>query len=295
MIRYGLQSVFRNGWLSLATVLVLVIALLVFEGLILFRVVTAQAVATLEDKIDIAVYFKASAPEDEILGLSRSLEDLKEVKRVQYVSRDRALEIFKERTTGDPTIAQALGELDENPLLASLSVNAHDPNDYDTIASYIESKQLVSIVEKVTYSQSRRAIDRLASIVGTAETMGLTLTIFFAFVAALVTFNTVRLAIYSNREEIGIMRLVGGSNRFINGPYVVQGVVLGAFAAIVSLLIVAPFIKFADPYLEAFVPGTELGGYFLGHLPSLLGYQLFFGIGLAVASSAVAIRRYLKI
>ncbi len=295
VIRYGFQSVFRNGWLSLATILVTVIALLVFEGLILFRVVTANAVRTLEDKIDIAVYFKADAPEDEILKLSRSLEELNEVKRVAYISRDRALEIFKERTKGDPTIAQALGELEENPLLASVSINAHDPEDYDVIAAYLASEQLKPITEKVTYTQSRRAIERLASIVDTAETMGLALTVFFAFVAALVTFNTIRLAIYSNREEIGIMRLVGGSNRFINGPYMVQGILLGAAAAAASVLLVAPFIHFVDPYLEAFIPGTALKGYFYAHLPSLLAYQLFFGITLSVVSSAVAIRRYLKI
>lgn len=295
IIRYGLQSLRRNPWLSIATVLVMLFALVLSEGLILFNVVTETAITALEDKIDIAVYFKTTATEDAILELEQSLEALAEVERVEYVSRDRALELFREANRDDPTITRALEELEGNPLRASLNIKARNPEDYAAIDAYLGNERLGAIVEKVSFTQSRLAIERLARIVATAERFGFLLTLFLAFTAALVTFNTIRLAIYSNREEIGIMRLVGASNSFINGPYLVGGLLLGIIAAVFSLLIALPLVQFGAPHLKNFIPEMDLAAYFSANFLALLGYQLLFGIALGVLSSAIAVRRYLKI
>ncbi|MEK7555070.1 MAG: permease-like cell division protein FtsX [Patescibacteria group bacterium] len=295
IIKYGFQSIWRNGWLSVASVNVMILALIVFNGLIVFSVLTDTAVASLQDKIDISVYFKSNAPEDEILKISRALQDLEEVKDVEYISQEKALEVFKERHKDDPTIEQALKELEENPLLASLNIKASDPTKYGDIAEYLSTENFTELIDEVTYNQSRGAIDRLNKIVNTVKRVGLGLTIFLALTAALVTFNTISLAIYSNREEIGIMRLVGASNAFINGPYLVEAIIFGIFSAVVSLIIVAPFVDLAAPYIQSFIPEMDLKNYFYSNLFNLFGYQLLFGIGLGVVSAAIAIRRYLKI
>jgi cell division transport system permease protein len=295
ILKYGLQSITRNWWLSLATVNVMVLALIVFEGLIVFNVVKSTAIVSLEDKIDISVYIKTNVQEDAILKLAKALEELPEVKSVEYISRERALEILQERHKDDPTIPAALAELEGNPLAASLSIKATDPTEYETIASYLEAQSLADTIDKVSYSESKGAIDRLTSIVSTVERVGLILTLFLALTAVLVTFNTVSLAIYSNREEIGIMRLVGASNLFINGPYIVEAIVLAVFAALVSLIITGPLLGIASPHLQNFIPELDLGGYFFSNLPSLLGYQLLFGVLLGIISAVVAIRRYLRI
>lgn len=295
ILKYGLQSLRRNVWLSIATVLVMIFALLVFEGLIIFNVVTNTAVAALEDKIDIAVYFKTNASEDAILETQRALQKVKEVERVEYISRDRALELFRESHKDDPTISRALEELNGNPLFASLNIKAHNPEDYAAINAYLGSARFKENIEKVSFTQSRLAIERLSNMVNTVERFGFFLTVFLAFTAALVTFNTIRLAIYSNREEIGIMRLVGASNAFINGPYLIEGVFLGVGAALLTLLITWPFIGFSTPYIKNFIPGMDLSQYFSSHFFMLLGYQLLFGIALGVLSSFVAVRRYLKV
>jgi len=127
IIKYGIQNFRRNILVSVATIIVMVLALLVFEGLIIFNFVTDRAVTSLEEKIDIVVSFKMEVSEDDILKLSRSLESLKEVKTVEYISRERALEIFNEAHKDDPNISQALELLESNPLLASLNIKAHDP------------------------------------------------------------------------------------------------------------------------------------------------------------------------
>ena len=295
IIKYGLQSFRRNALLSVATIIIMVLALLVFQGLIMFNVITNTAITSLQDKIDISVFFKSNVPEDDILKLSRSLESLKEVKSVEYISRDKALEIFKEAHKDDPNISQALDVVANNPLLASLNIKAHDPNDYGAIISYLSGDDFKSIIDKVPDVKSRSAIDRLNAIVNVVERIGFGLTIFLAITAIIITFNTIRLAIYSNREEIGIMRLVGASNIFINGAYVVEVIMFGTFAAVISMLITAPFITLLTPYLLTFIPGMNLENYFYGNLLVLLGYQLLFGIFLGIISAVIAIRRYLRI
>lgn len=295
ILKYGFQNFWRNGWLSTATILVMVLALLTFQGLILFDVVTSTAVTSIQNKIDIAVYFKRGTAEDEILKMQKSLEALPEVKTVDYVSSEQALVIFKEKHKNDPTINQALQELEQNPLLASLNIKANDTKDYPVIASYLEHEGFSSVVERVTYAQNKTAIERLNKIIDTVNRVGLAVTVFVAFAASLVAFNTIRLAIYSNREEIGIMRLVGASNIFTKGPYLVSGILYGILGALVTLVLTAPVINLASPYFSTFVPELNMESYFYANITTLFLYLLLFGVFLGIVSSWVAIRRYLKI
>lgn len=281
--------------LSVATVAVMIIALIVFLGVNVFSYLTTSALTVLKDKIDISVYFKTSAPEDEILRIKRSLEGLSEVKSVEYISRDKALEIFKGNHAEDETITQAIAELGENPLSAALNIKAHDPSQYATISEYLNTKTLEPIVEKVSFFQNQTVIERLAQVIDTVEKAGTLLTLFLSLIAGLVIFNTVRLAIFSDREEIGIMRLVGASNSFIRGPYVVTGILYGALAAVLSLVIAAPAIFFGSPYINVFIPEIDLRGYFITNLLLLLLYQIAFGVVLGVVSSYMAMRKYLKV
>jgi len=295
ILKYGLQNFLRNSWLSIATISVMVLTLLVFHGLIIFNTIADTAILSLQDKIDISVYFKNLATEDDILKVERSLERLKEVKAVEYISQDKALAVFKDRHKDDRTITTALNELEENPLLASLNVKANNPEHYSSIASYLTAPELSDVVEKVTYSQNKLAIDRLASIVNAFESTGFGIAIVLALVAALITFNTIRLAIYSNREELKIMRLVGASNGFINGPFIITGLIYGAVSAVISLVIAMPAVAAVSPYVDVFIPELALQAYFYGNFALLLGYQLLFGLILGSVSAAVAVRRYLKI
>ena len=294
IIRYGFQIFWRNGLVSLTAIVVMVLALLVFHFLIISDLITRQIISTLYDKIDIAVYFKTNTSEDNILQVQNALKNLNEIKGVEYISQAKALDLFKDRHKDDPTITQAVAELGENPLLASLNVKAENPEYYKDIAAYLGNDNLASLVEKVTYNQNSGAIDKLISIVKTFRKFGLGLTVFLALTAALVTFNTFRLAIYSNREEIGIMRLVGSSNKFINGPYVVSGVLYGVVAAVISFLMVVPTMFLVSPYLNVFIPELNLSAFFVDHVLLFLSVQLLFGVFLGVVSSAWAVRRYLK-
>lgn len=295
IIRYGVSNFFRNGWLSLSTIGIMILALIVFEGLIVFNVMAKGAVGALQDKIDISVYFKSNVAEDSILNIKRSLEGLVEVKVVQYISRDEALAEFKKAHADEEVITQTLEQLDENPLLASINIKANDPRHYNTIAEYLDKPVFKNLIEKVTYTQNHVVIDRLVALVDTVKNGGALLTIFLSFLAVMITFNTIRLAIFSNSEQISVMRLVGASNNFIRGPYVVEGLLYGFIAAIIGFLIFIPIINFVSPYVSNFIPEINLKTYFNENFFSLLLYQLLFGVGLGIVSGVVAIRKYLHV
>lgn len=294
IIKYGIQNFVRNGWLSASTVSIMILTLLVFEGLVISNYVGKTAIISIKEKVDISVYFKSNVPEDSILSVKRSLESLEEVREAVYVSREDALTEFKERHKEDETIVQTLEELDENPLLGSLNVKAKELEQYETIASYLETPSLKDIIEKVTFAQNELVIRRLSSLVATLNRSIVLLTIFLAFLAIMVTFNTIRLAIFANSEEIGIMRLVGASNSFIKGPFLVEGVIYGIISAVISFILFIPVILIISPHLGRFVHELDLATYLGKNWGTLLLYQLLFALILATLSSAFAIRRYLR-
>jgi len=294
IFHFGFRNFWRNGWLTTVTVIIMTMALLVFIGLILFGVVTNQAAASIQSKIDISVYFNTNTSEDQILNIQQSLESLPQVASVDYISQAQALATFQTNHANNPTISQAITELDVNPLEASLNITAKSPDQYAAIASYLSSSNLSQYIDTVSYAQNQDVIDRLAKIVKDVEVGGITVMVVFMLLAGFVVFNTIRLAIYSNREEIGVMRVVGASNSLVRGPYVIDGMLCGIIATVLGFVITAPILYFANPYLNVFIPNLNIFQYFYTHLLSLSLYSLLFAVVIGGLSSFVAVRRYLK-
>ena len=188
-----------------------------------------------------------------------------------------------------------MAELEDNPLQASLNVKATDSSKYPAIVEFLEANKFRSLVDKINFYENEQVIRRVQSISNGMRNWGFLATMVLAVVAVLVTFNTIRLTIYNQRQEIEIMRLVGGSNWHIKAPYLVEGGLYGALAAAITIVIFYPVAYFVSPKVELLMPGVSLIGYFVSN-----GFQYFFliafvGILLGVASSFIAIRRFLKI
>ncbi len=294
IFHFGVKNFWRNGWLSTATVAIMTLASIGFLGLIVFGVVTHAATTAIQDKIDISVYFKTNTPEDEILNIQQSLEGLSQVASVDYISQQQALANFQQTHANDPTVSQAINELDANPLEASLNVKAKDPSQYGAINDYLSSPDLAPYIDTISYAQNQDVINRLAAIVRDVNIGGWLVTVLLALVAGLVMFNTIRLAIYSNRDEIGIMRVVGASNSLVRGPFVVEGVLWGAIAAVIAIIIAAPALYFVSPYLNQFIPGLDIFRYYYTHILVLFVDDLLFGVIIGALSSFWAVRRYLR-
>ncbi len=280
--------------MSVATLVVMVMTLFAFGSLIVGNHILTSALNSIQEKIDISVYFKTTTPEDQILNIQKTLQQMSQVKSVQYISNAQALQIFEQQHANDPTISQALNELGTNPLSASLNIKANNPNDYPVIANYLNGSQVSGLVENVSYNQNQLVIKRLAEIINISREAGLILTIILAFAATLIAFNTILIAIYSNREEVEIMRFVGASNTFISGPYIIEGVVYGIVAAVISLFILTPIVFVISPYMQVFIPGFSLQQYFVGSLFLLFLYEIAFGSVIGIISGMIALRRYLK-
>jgi len=294
IIKSGYTSFRRNGWLSMATVMVATLMLFVLGNLVFLGALAGTILHSFESKIDVTVYFNQDATDDAMMAVKHDLEGLPEVKDVAFVSREQALVVFREKHKNNALIADALNELNDNPLQASLNVVARDPQEYGAVSDFLLKKNYPA-VSKINYFENKKVIDRLGAIVGTVRGSGALLALFLAFIAVLVTFNTIRLAIYTMREEIGIMRLVGGTQWFIRGPFLVSGILYGLIAATVTTFIFFPITWLVSPKILLVAPDFNIFQYFLTNFWQFFAIMVISGVALGTISSFIAIRKYLKI
>lgn len=301
ILKAGFINFWRNGFVSLASIVVITITLLVVGSLIFINALLSASLDQIRDKVDVNVYFVTTAPEESILTVQKNLEAVPEVERVTYVSRDEALQKFRERHQNDPVALQALEELGENPLRASLSVKATDPSHYQKIASILETDQAAmgeggtSLIEKVNFNENRVAIEKLTQIIKAMDKFGLAVTIALIAASILIVFNTIRLAIYTSREEIAVMRLVGASYAYIRGPFVFEGMMYGFIAGIITLLAFYPLTLYLGPKTEEFFGSINLFTYFTQNFGVIFVTIIGAGILLGAVSSFLAVKKYLKI
>jgi len=299
----SLKRIIRSGWLNLkrqsalsvATISIMIMTISLVTLLFLLQGIAQFLTSDLQGRIDVSVYFKEDSQAEDILKLKDELSHNPEVKNIEYVSREDALARFTQKHKDDPTLIQSLAEVGENPLLSSLNIHAFQSNQYEQIATFLENSSFGNIIEKVDYRQNKQIIEEISKISRNIRTAGIVFSIILGIVALLVAFNTVRLAIYSSREEISIMRLVGASNWFIRGPFLIQGIIAGIIATFFTLFIFTIIILFFNSKIGAFLPGFSLLNYFKNNLFSLVLIQLATAIGIGVISSIVAIRRYLEV
>lgn len=294
ILKWGVTNFWRNGWLSTATVSIMVLTLLVITVLLMVNVVANAVLDNLENKIDISVYFKLQTSEEQVLEVKSQLEKLQEVEVITYVSQNEALISFKEKHKDNPVLLQSLEELDINPLEASLNIKAHETNQYASITQFLESVHFKDIIDKVNYLQNKDVIEKLSKIITDVKMGGMIIILLLVLIVFLVTFNAIRLAIYSSREEINVMRLVGASNWFIRGPFLVEGTLYGVIATIVTLIILYPTFYFLSPKISGFLPIGNVFSYFVANLLSFFLLLLVVGVVLGGFSSFIAVRKYLK-
>jgi len=300
IIRSGFIGFWRNGVVSAASVLVMTVTLFTLGATIFLGALLHSSLEYLKEKVDVNIYFVTMASEDEIMGVKTALDALPEVAETTYTSREQALEEFKIRHENDYTTLQALEELDDNPLGASLSVRARETSQYESIAQYLEDHGMSGtteggIVESVNFYQNKTAIEKLNGIIDGVDKISLVVTVFLVVISVLITFNTIRLAIYTAREEIAIMRLVGADNVFIRGPFIVEGILYGIFAAVVTLVALYPVTKWLGDETERFFGTINIFDYYMQNFGQIFLIIVGAGIVLGVLSSFLAVRRYLRV
>jgi len=281
--------------LSLATVFIMILAISIVTSLFLLQKTSNYLVISLSEKVDMAVYFADEPSSKEIINIQKELFALNEVKSLEYVSKTEALEKFIERHQEEEIIMESLEEVGGNPLLASLNIKAWESAQYAAISSFLDTASFRSLIEKVDYYEKKPAIDKMFSLTSNINTTGIIFGAILALIAVLIAFNTVRIAIYNSRDEIETMRLVGASNWFIRGPFLVQGVIGGILAVFISFLLFSIAVWFLGPKVDVIIPGLHLSSYFFGNFLVILLLQLVAGVGLGSIASWLAVRKYLKV
>jgi cell division transport system permease protein len=294
----GYRNFTRSGFTSLASILIMTITLFFITSLIFIQAALNSSLNDIKEKVDVTAYFVSGASEASIQSIESSLQNLPEVKEVTYTSADEALTQFKEKHSNDYLTLQALDELDQNPLGASLNIKAKDPSQYESISKYFEGDGAISrgdltIIDKIDYHQNKIVIDRLTSIINGARKLGFAFSLILVIISILITFSTIRLIIYMSREEINVMKLVGAGGRYIRGPFIVSGVLVGVISSIVTILLFIPVSIWLGNQMTDFV-GINLFTYYKANFLQLFIIMLGSGITIGSISSIFAIHRYLR-
>ncbi len=291
----GVVNFRRNGWLSFATISVLTLSLFIISVAFLISLGARLVVESFENRINITVSFNPDVSEDRIREMESNLRRFREIESVEYVSRDQALAQFLDQSGNDPEIRQAIEEIGENPLLASLVIRAKNQSDYEKIARVLNQSEYKGDISRVNYERNKRIFERLNSISNAAKRFGLIVGVAFAVIAVLITFNTIRITIYSHRQEFEIMRLVGASNMYVRMPYIFEGILYGLCAGIMTLVLLTGATYGAKSFTEGAFPQGNLFQVYVDYLPWLILGTLLMGVFLGVVSSFLAIRRYLRV
>ena len=299
IVRTGLQNFARNLTLAVAAIAVMVITLTI----ILFSAITnatfSNTIAQITDKIDISVYLKDDVTADRRTQLISQFKQLENVKSVDFVSKDQALDDYKKANQDKPDLLAAISQTD-NPLPASLRIKPNDPNKIEEIRTFIETTEIKALQSDPTsYSGERKeAIDAITRATKFFQRAGLVGVAVFALVSMLIIFNTIRMAIFNRRDELQIMRLLGASTWFIRGPFVVETVAYGIIASVLSVTICHFLFVVSSSTLGASSFGlldiNYASTYFRDHLWIILGGQVAIGVTIGALSSFVATQRYLK-
>ena len=301
ILRSGFVGFWRNSFVSFTSTLIMAFALFVIGSLIFLGAMLDSSLTQLKDKVDINVYFLTTAEEFDILEMKLQIENLPEVASVEYISREVALKEFRFRHENDQLILQALDELDENPLGAALNIRAKEISQYEGIANFLQSTDALSpessssIVDRINYFQNKVAIDRLDKVIESTETISFAVALFLIIISIAMTFNTVRLAVFMAKDEISVMKLVGANNKYVRGPFVVEGALSGIFSAFIALILFYPMTFWLGPSTETFFGGISIFDYYLNNFGQIFLIMFVTGILLGGGSSYLAVRRYLKV
>lgn len=270
--------------------------LLSINTMIGVRLLTQEAINNIKNQIDVSIYFNAEAKDTEITEVKTYLTSFPEVLSTTFFTKEQSLDKFKEMYKDNPKILATIDELGGNPLGAMMIVKTRDPKDYNKIIKALSVPEYDTIIEAKTFGDTQKAIDKIQVITNQVEKFSLALTSLFAIISFIIIFNTIRVAIFTQRTEISIKKLVGASNWFVRGPYLIESLIFSTISLGISFVTVRFVAKFSDPYITAiFEKSGILTNYLNSHIMELVGLQFIAVLFLTFATSLLAMRKYLRV
>jgi cell division transport system permease protein len=299
VFKYSWQGLGRNLWLSVVTISTVTLTLLSLSVVVGLQIGIDQIVQAAERRIDLSIYFFPAATDSQVESVATTVRILPNVTQVDVISKQQALEIYKKSVADIPELLKPLEALTENPFGASLAIKARQPEDYENILEELKKPQYAGLIEgeKRDYEVNREFIENFRSFTDKIRIGAIAVSGLFALIACLLLFNTIRVAIYSHREEIAVMKLVGASNSFIRAPFVLNAVTYCAIATLIAGGLFMTALWYGQPSLNAYFGNNEVDimGFFGRNALAIFGAEFVFILLLSIFSTFLAIRKYLRV
>jgi len=293
---FSWQHFWRNIWLSIATMMIIVLTLFSLTTLVLVNAIVDRTVNSVAETVDVSLYFDNEITEEAIELLQTELENIEEIKEIIYISPAAALEKFRVEHLNDETIQASLAELEENPLGATLILKAYNVDSYPVIMKKIAELQAETLAEEIDYDDHQILISRIDEFGSKIKNFGLILSLIFIVIALLTVFNTIRMGIYVHRKEITIMRLVGANNWFIRLPFILEGLLYAVLSCILFWLALFTLLHFMGPWINGLLAGIDfnINSYISSNIINILGFEFIVIALINTLSAVIAMGRYLR-
>lgn len=296
ILKFGAQNFARNFWLAILTISILSMLLFSINVLVIMNFLTDEASRQMKSKVDVTVYLKPDTVDSDAQNLRAYLVGLPSVSSAVYTDAKSTLADFKEKHKNNPEILSSLGILEKNPFGGYIVVQTVNVNDYKSVLAQLESKVYKSIIENKDFDDHEKLVNVINDLTGRIKQFIILISLIFAFIAAVIIFNTIKIAIYTHRDEIAIMNLVGASRYFVAGQFVFEAVLYSLISTVLIFIAIFPLISAVQPRVIAFFnnQGGDIFGYYRLRALPLFATEFLIVAALSASSAALAIGRYLK-
>ena len=303
IVKYGTRGFTRNIWLSSAATAVMAITLIILFVTIVASVILTNTAEMMKDKIDITIYFKPNTSSEELKALTDEISKDSNVKHVETSTSEEEYEKFLKENEGSDDILTIMDEdmkkMMVSKMQATMRIKVYDVDNLDGVKKIVDEGELFrQFTDKdmaPTYDVNRAEIATITSWARIARTGGMILAAVFLVISILIIFSTIRMAIFSRREEIYMMKLVGADKSFIRGPFLIEAEICGVIAGVVAATASYFGFKFLSPKLVSYGINVDAINDVLDSNKLLLVYLAFIVAGVLIGkiSARLAVSRYL--
>jgi len=302
ILKFAFQGFWRNIWLSIINITILVLTLFVINFLIGFNLLANNAIDLVSEKVDVNLYFKENVSDEKMEEIQQKISASEYIKDTKFISADEALNSFLAKHESNEYIVEAVNTLqeeEEQVFLSSLKIKANSIDMYDNILEELKDSQYNNLfeIDETEFKDYTNMTNRLSNISNRMKLFGYIVSLIFILIALMMVYNTIKIATYTHREEIGIMRLVGATSNFIKSPFIFEILFFNLIALVIVIILFYSFLSIANPLLVKLFEGYPLNiiGYFNSNFVWIFGGEFLLMSLFSIISSSIAIKKFLKI
>lgn len=294
----GVQNFRRDKWLTMATVMVMSLALYLMGVFLFSGYGVLNIIKSIEDRINLSAEIDFAVDENKILEIKQKIEKIQEVESVNYISREDVLNDFIEKNQDDKNMMRMLEEIKDanpegNPFYANLIITAKEFEYYSSIDEYLK-KEYKDELAGTNYEKNKAAMDNFNKYLIFIKNVSLGLGSVLILISIVLTLNTIRMSLYANRKEFEIMRLVGASNLYVKLPTIFEGLLYGLTSSIITVIALIATIYGSDHFIKKVLPELNIAELYTKYFIEICLIIIALGVVLGAVSSYISIRRYLE-